>query len=125
MPSRYKLREIRRHGEAASVNLKAVAAERMHAKRINAEYNPEDVLNLDETSFLPKAPLDRGLASKHMSGRNKEKFRITMVVACNATETEKLPLSFIGKSKRPRCFVKKSGAQHDLIYTNTEKAWMT
>ena len=95
---RYKLKEIRRHGEAASVDLKAVKAERERVKRINALYPPEDTLNLDETLFFPKAPPDRGLATKHMSGQKKDKFRIPFTVACNATGTEKLPLLFIGKS---------------------------
>jgi hypothetical protein len=36
-----------------------------------------------------------------MAGKKKEKFRITLGFACNADGSEKLPLLFIGKAKKP------------------------
>jgi len=39
-----------------------------------------------------------------MSGKKKDKFRITIGFACNADGTEKLPAFYIGKSKKPQCF---------------------
>lgn len=50
------------------------------------------------------APPDHGLATQQMSGKKKDKFRITIGLACNADGSEKLPLLFIGKSAKPRCF---------------------
>lgn len=42
------------------------------------------------------APPDQGLATKQMSGKKKEKFRITLRLAANADGSEKLPLFYIG-----------------------------
>ncbi len=60
-----------------------------------------------------------------MSGKKQHKFRITLGVACNADGSEKLPLFYIGKSKNPRCFKKKTPKQRGFYYQNNAKAWMT
>ena len=51
--------------------------------------------------------------------------RITLGFACNADGSEKMPVLFIGKSKRPRCFKAMSPAQHGFYYRHNKKAWMT
>ena len=48
---RYGIKEIRRHGEAGSVDLAAVEKERARLAPILAEYSPEDTLNFDETGL--------------------------------------------------------------------------
>ena len=48
----YNLKEFRRHGEAGSVDLEAVAAERERINKIYAEYRPEDNLNFDESGLF-------------------------------------------------------------------------
>ena len=48
----YKLREIRRHGEAASVDPGAVEAERERVSKILEKYPPADRWNFDETSLF-------------------------------------------------------------------------
>jgi hypothetical protein len=65
------------------------------------------------------------MATHKLSGQKKNKFRITLSFACNATGTEKLPLFFIGKSVRPQCFQKKSGKELGFNYQGNKKAWMT
>lgn len=65
------------------------------------------------------------MATHKISGKKKNKFRITILFACNATGTEKLPPFFIGKSAKPRCFQKKTGEELGLHYRNNKKAWMT
>ena len=60
-----------------------------------------------------------------MSGKKQDKFRITMGLACNADGSEKLPPIYIGKSKQPRCFGKRSPQDHGFNYQNNKKAWMT
>ena len=47
------------------------------------------------------APPDRGLASQQMSGKKKEKFRISIGLACNADGSEQLEPIFIGRAKKP------------------------
>ena len=47
------LREYRQHGEARSVDVKAVESERQRILKIVAEYPPEDCLNADESGLFP------------------------------------------------------------------------
>ena len=48
----YKLKEYWRHGEAGSVDLEAVEAERQRVQGILRNFAPHNRLNLDETSFF-------------------------------------------------------------------------
>ena len=49
----HKIREHRRHGEAGSVNIAAVEAERKRMQLVLASYKPEDSFNFDESALLP------------------------------------------------------------------------
>jgi len=49
---RFNLKEFRRHGEAGSVDVQAVAGERERVKGIFDEYGPENNLNFDETGLF-------------------------------------------------------------------------
>ncbi|KAF8341695.1 hypothetical protein F5887DRAFT_919047 [Amanita rubescens] len=80
----YKLQEIRRHGEAASVDPDAVEAEREAVSKILEKYPPADQWNFDETSLFAFAPPDCGLATRQMSRKKKNKFWLTLGFACNA-----------------------------------------
>jgi hypothetical protein len=60
-----------------------------------------------------------------MSGKKKDKFRITMAFACNADGSERFPPVYIGRSKKPRCFKGRTPAQVGLYYRSNKKAWMT
>ena len=60
-----------------------------------------------------------------MSGKKSSKTRITVAFTCNADGSEKWPIFYIGKSKNPRCFKKKSPAQCGFYYQNNKSAWMT
>jgi hypothetical protein len=48
----YGLKEIRRHGEAASVDLEKVEAEVSRLKKITASYDRKDILNVDESGLF-------------------------------------------------------------------------
>ena len=48
----YKIREHRQHGEAGSVNLAAVEAERKQIWLVLASFKPEDSFNFDKTALL-------------------------------------------------------------------------
>jgi DDE superfamily endonuclease len=60
-----------------------------------------------------------------MSGKKRDKFRITMAFACNADGSEHFPPIYIGRSKKPRCFKGWTPAQLGLYYQNNKTAWMT
>ncbi|KIJ49970.1 hypothetical protein M422DRAFT_160583, partial [Sphaerobolus stellatus SS14] len=120
----YKIKEYRRHGEAASVDVAAVEVERKRLQTLLLRYPREDIYNFDESGFFPFAPPDRGLATQQMKGKKADKFRITIGVACNANG-HKLPLCFIGKSKKPRSFNSKCPTTFGYQYWSNTKAWMT
>jgi hypothetical protein len=46
------MKEYRRHGEAASVNLAAVAAERQRISKCLEKYMPKDQWNMDESGLF-------------------------------------------------------------------------
>jgi hypothetical protein len=123
--NRYGLRELRRHGEAASADPKDVEEERARQQEILAKYRLRDRFNLDEAALLGFNIPDWGMAIVMLSGMKKSKERVTVLFACNADGSEKLPLFFIGKSKQPRCFGKRTGEEHGFYYRNNKKAWMT
>lgn len=119
------MKERKRHGEAASVDPKVVEEERMLQREILAKYLPRDRFNGDEGALLGFNGPDRGMTTMTLSGVKKSKQRITILFACNADGSEKLPLFFIGKAARPRCFRKKTGTELGFYYRNNKKAWMT
>ena len=49
---RYNIKEIRRHGEAASVNLESVKQERLRIAQRLKKYKPGNQLNLDESGLF-------------------------------------------------------------------------
>ncbi|KIN94617.1 hypothetical protein M404DRAFT_167808, partial [Pisolithus tinctorius Marx 270] len=77
-------------------------------QKVLAKYAPRDCFNFDKTGLFAFAPPDHGLATQQMSRKKKDKFRITVGVACNGDGSEKLPLLLIGKYKNPHCFKKTS-----------------
>ncbi|KIM50827.1 hypothetical protein SCLCIDRAFT_144589 [Scleroderma citrinum Foug A] len=121
----YNIREHRRHGEAGSVDTVAVEVERQRCQTTLARFAPRDRFNFDETALFPYAPPDRGLATRQLSGKKKDKFHITVGLACNADGSEKLEPIFIGKATKPRCFKKQTPEQCGFYYRNNSKAWMT
>ena len=121
----YGIRKIRRHGEAGSVDLEAVEAERQRLAPILAKFDADDIFNGDETGLFIFATPDRGLATQQMSGKKQSKFRITLFFIVNSSGTEKLPIFYIGKAKCPRAFGKKEPNQRGFEYASNKKAWMT
>ena len=60
---------------------------------------------------------------ERIAKEEKSKERLTVMVAANMDESEKLPLMVIGKSKKPRCF--KYVKSLPVQYEANKKAWMT
>ena len=89
------------------------------------DYAPDNVFNADETALFYKMTPNHTLALKGEKciGGKKSKERITAMLCCNATGTEKLPPLIIGKYGRPRCF---KGVQSlPCEYNHNQRAWMT
>ncbi|XP_041357847.1 tigger transposable element-derived protein 6-like [Gigantopelta aegis] len=85
---------------------------------------PDDVYNADETGIYFRAIPDGTLIykSEKLSGGKKQKERITALVACNMSGTDKRHLMVIGKSKNPRCF--RGVTDIPVDYQNNANAWM-
>ena len=122
---RYTIKTRTMHGEGASVPEEA-EQEMQTIRNQVALYAAEDIYNMDETGLFWKATPDRSLATERIAGRKKDKARITIVTACNATGTDKLPLWIIGKSARPRPFGSNNRnlSLYPIIYRSNAKAWI-
>ena len=114
------------HGEAGSVDVEAVEPEIEKVRKKIREYDLDNVYNMDETGLwfklLPNRSYIKADEAKTARGTKnmKVKDRVTIFVTTNATGTDLVPLSLIGKSKNPRCF---KNARLRLKYFDQKKAW--
>ena len=102
---RSDIKERRRHGEAGSAQLdedtdRIIQEIRDECRKYMADYT----YNIDETGYYQKIQSDRSLSTFKESGKKKDKTRVTVNLTCNTTSTDRLPLWFISKAKRPNCF---------------------
>jgi hypothetical protein len=124
--SRHKLRSTKLHGQAGSVDDAAIAHELRKLRDVIAKYDPENIINCDETALqyrmLPRssyiAPGENKITVRGVKGMGFKE-RITLYVAADASG-RKLPLAMIGHAKNPRCFrIRKS----PLKYFSQSNAW--
>jgi len=94
-----------------------------------AEYDPEQIYNMDETSLyfrcLPnRASVTAGSRPRARGSKAmKAKDRVTLVLAVNSTGSRKIPVAVIGKVAQPVCF--KSPPDPCLLpYFSKASAWM-
>ncbi|UYV65953.1 hypothetical protein LAZ67_3005994 [Cordylochernes scorpioides] len=113
------------HGEAGSVDANSVATWKGGIiPLLLAKYSPQDIFNADETRLFYKLLPNQTMTirGEKCEGGKKSKERITVLVCCNMNGSEKLPLLYIGKYRRPRCF---HGMNIPSNYYFNKKAWMT
>ena len=125
---RFKLRNnisLRKYeGEASSANLPAINIELPKIKEEINKYNLDDVFNFDECALFYRLEPDKTLA-KRLSGRKKNKERITIGLCSNAAGTTKLKPIVIGKCKCFKCFKNVNIKNMGILYTYNASAWMT
>ena len=112
------------HGEAASVDVSVVATARTSLKETLAQYQPEDIYNIDKTGLFYRMPPSKSLTQGPQHGTKQFKDRITIALCVNADGTDYLKPLVIGKSANPRCF-KDFNKDAYVQYFNSQKAWMT
>ena len=112
------------HGEAGSIDLYA-SDEMIQIRETISQYEAKDIFNCDETSLYWKMIPDRSLTTTVVPGRKKQKARISALFYCNQTGKEKLPIWFIRRAKKPRCFGRIIPANLGFVWRNNTKAWMT
>ena len=113
------------HGEADSADPVVVSQGRLQLQDDLASYDPNDVYNMDETGLFYQLLPNSTLATSPVSGKKKQKERITVALCSNATRTDKLVPLVIGKSARPWCFGKTFDPSVYVKNIHNKKAWMT
>lgn len=111
-------------GESASVGEEICHEWKIKLQNFLKDYEPHNVFNADETALFYKCLSDKTMTFKNgkCHGGKYSKDRVTILLATNMSETEKLKPLIIGKSKKPRCF---AGCRSlPLHYAANKKAWM-
>ena len=67
---------------------------------------------------------DRTLATKRLSGRKKNKERLSIALCANADGSHKLSPLIIGKYAKPCCFKNVNIFNFQMTYRSNSKAWM-
>lgn len=114
------------HGEKEDCDV--AGAESWFEKKwpdISERYAPQDIFNTDETGLYYRATPDHCLIFKNSTSTagKKIKDRLTVLLTCNMTGSEKLRPFVLGKSKKPRCF--KGVNKLPVEYDSNSNAWMT
>ena len=104
------------------MNIAAVKDKQL--KECLSQFQPKDWWNVDETALFAFALPDHGLSQKQMSGKQVSKFHLMIALACNSNGTEKRPLFFIGRSKKPQCFGQQGLIECGYHYHANKTAWM-
>jgi hypothetical protein len=94
--------------------------------RIIAQYDPENVYNMDETSLFFRLLSKYSLLMPNEDisttrGKKKAKDRVFLIVCANTSRTHKIPCALIEKLKEPTCV---KDRQWPIPYFNQAKAWM-
>jgi hypothetical protein len=115
---------MKQHGDKDNVSPILVSEWKAKLADLISGYSPDDVFNADEAGLLfqLQSSQTHAVKGKRLQTGKMSKNRITVLVGCNMSGTEKLPLFIIGKSKNPHCF---RGRDKPLMYGNNKKAWMT
>lgn len=115
------------HGESGSVPIDSPEVQ-VAVATIKSEimkYQQKDIYNMDETGLYYNMEPDYTIARQRIEGSKKDKTRLTIAFTCNADGSDRFKPLFIGHAAKPRCFARKTGAQHGFWYFNNTKAWMT
>jgi len=67
---------------------------------------------------------DKTLATRRLSGRKKNKERLTIALCTNADGSHKIKPLIIGQSSKPQCFKNVNIENLRMKYCSNPKAWM-
>ncbi|CAG8442580.1 3732_t:CDS:2, partial [Gigaspora rosea] len=118
------LHQYRFNGEAASAPLETLADERIKLRQLLSQYEPENIYNANEPGLFYRMLPNQTLAQQAVSGKKRNKSRLTVLLATNATGSHKLRPLVIGKSKKPWSFKGIKISLLPVMYENNERAWM-
>lgn len=121
---RHNIKQYLKQGESGSAPISELPFYREDLKNITSQYQLSDIFNADETGLFWKMEPSRVLSTGPVSGRKKMKERITVMLTCNASGTEKLKPLLIHKSQNPRAIKKIEKKSLPVNYYWNIKAWM-
>ena len=84
----------------------------------------EQMYNCDKTGLCYRMQTLAKKSEKYAKGMKKQKDRVTLMACSNASGSHKLPLVFIHKSKKPRCFKNVNMSALPVKYSSQRNAWM-
>ena len=99
---RHNLRQYSAHSEAASTQIADLDEMQDKLRQTLKDYDPENIFNCDETGLFWKMKPSRTISNGPVSGTKQSKDRITVLLTCNSSGTEKLPPLFIHKYENPQ-----------------------
>ena len=123
---RHGLKELSVQGEKASADVTAATIYLEEFPSLIEGYTKDQVFNCDETGLYYRLLPQKTLASvfeTRADGWKKAKDRVTISACANITGSIKLPLLFIGKYARPRCF-RNLNLDALQTYMNQKSAWV-
>ena len=121
---RHNLRQYNIHGEAASAPLQDLDTMRENLRETLKEYDPENIFNCDETGLFWKMKPSRTISNGPVSGTKQSKDRVTVLLTCNVTGSEKLCPLFIHKYENPRPLKNIDKRTLPVDYYWNQKSWM-
>jgi len=119
-----EIRQRKLHGEEASADQNAIIESLPSLQDKCSSYPPEQIYNMDETGLFYQLEPDRTLATRRLSGRKKNKERLSVALCANADGSHKLNLLIIGKSAKLQCFKNVRLENLAMTYRSNSKAWM-
>lgn len=87
---RHNLRQYTMHGEVSSAPLEDLDTMRENLRQTLKNFAPENIFNCDETGLFWKMKPSRTISNGPISGTKQSKDRITVLLTCNSTGSEKL-----------------------------------
>ncbi|ANB14929.1 Pdc2p [Sugiyamaella lignohabitans] len=106
---RYKT--YKQYGDATAVDIRSI-------QQLTANYTPDSIYTMDETSLFWRRP-------PTASATNKDRSKITLILCTNASGTDKLPLWGIGRAREYRSLANVNLAAIDSHWRSNENAWLT
>ena len=107
--TRHGIKNVQLRGEILSSDLSTIDPFREELAKVIVEegYSRDQVFNADETGLwwrmTPSSSLNSGRVTRAANFK-KAKDRVTLLACTNASGSHRLPLVFINKSAKPRCF---------------------
>ena len=121
---RHNLKQYTMHGEASSAPLENLGAMREKLRQTLKDFAPENIFNCDETGLFWKMKPSRTISDGPVSGIKQSKDRVTVLLTCNSTGSEKLSPLFIHKFENPRALKHINKKNLPVDYYWNQKSWM-